>query len=169
LGSFERGNDEPAEPATHGVAAGMGSVARQTGRLEPLSPGSYDLHYSYVLIPRLPSHRLEGDLAEKLALWLSQLCLAFAWRLENISVQPQFVQWMVSMSPDTSPESVVHTLEKYLSERIFEEFPRLMRENPSGQFFAPGFLIVNGALPPAAMVTEYIQQTRARQGVPNQS
>jgi REP element-mobilizing transposase RayT/CheY-like chemotaxis protein len=169
LGSFERGGDEPTDSSTSGVVAGVGNVARQTGRLEPLSPGSYDLHYSYVLIPRLPSHRLEGDLADKLALWLSQLCLAFAWRLENMSVHPQFVQWMVSMSPDTSPESVVHTLEKYLSERIFDEFPRLTRENPSGQFFAPGFLIVNGALPPAAMVTEYIQQTRARQGVPNQS
>ena len=139
---------------------------RVSGRLEPSSPGSYDLHYAYVLIPRLPSHRLEGDLAEKMAQWLPQLCLAFAWRLESLSIQPEFLQWMISMSPDTSPESAVSTLEKHLSERIFEEFPRLRRENPSGQFWAPGFLIINGALPNAALVSEYIQQTRARQGVP---
>lgn len=141
-------------------------VVTPTGRLEPLSAGGYDLHYAYVLIPRLPAHRLEGDLAEKIALWLPQLCLAFGWRLENISVQPEFVQWMVSMSPETSPEYVAQTLDKHLSERIFEEFPRLGKENPSSQFWAPGFLIVSGALPNATLVNEYIQQTRARQGVP---
>lgn len=169
FGSIERGEGSAPEPTGQGSVAGIGRVASQTGRLEPLSPGSYDLHYSYVLIPRLPGHRLEGDLADKLAHWLPQLCLAFAWRLENISVQPQFVQWMVSMSPDASPESVVHTLEKHLSERIFEEFPKLKRENPSGEFFAPGFLIINGSLPSSELVRDYIQQTRTRQGVPNQA
>jgi DNA-binding response OmpR family regulator/REP element-mobilizing transposase RayT len=159
--------DQPGARAGGVPNLGAGRAASQTGRLEPLTAGSYDLHYAYLLIPRLPSHRLEGDLAEKLGLWLPHLCLAFAWRLENISVQPEFLQWMLSMSPETSPESVVHKLEKHLSERIFDEFPRLKRENPSGEFFAPGFLIVNGALPASDLILEYIQQTRARQGVPN--
>jgi len=150
---------EPVMPRTN-------VESRVASRLEPSSPGSYDLHYTYMLIPRLPSHRLEGDLAEKLTQWLPQLCLAFAWRLESLSIQPEFLQWTISMSPDASPESAVRTLEKHLSERIFEEFPRLRRENPSGQFWAPGFLIINGALPNAALVSEYIQQMRARQGVP---
>jgi REP element-mobilizing transposase RayT len=159
--------DFPSSRTAGASNLGAGRAAGQTGRLEPLSAGSYDLHYAYLLIPRLPGHRLEGDLAEKLARWLPQLCLAFAWRLENISVQPDFLKWMLSMAPETSPESVVHTLEKHLSERIFDEFPRLKRENPSGQFFAPGFLIVNGALPSSDLISEYIQQTRARQGVSN--
>lgn len=165
--AFERGAAGAAQPPAPRNLVAAGRVVSQTGRLEPLAAGSYDLHYAYVLIPRLPTHLLEGDLAEKLAQWLPQLCLAFAWRLKNISIQPQFMQWMLSMSPDASPESVVHTLEKHLSERIFDEFPKLKRENPSGQFFAPGFLIVNGTLPPADMVSEYIQQTRVRQGVPS--
>jgi REP element-mobilizing transposase RayT/DNA-binding response OmpR family regulator len=159
--------DFPSARTAGASNLGAGLAAGQTGRLEPLSAGSYDLHYAYLLIPRLPGHRLEGDLAEKLAQWLPQLCVAFAWRLENISVQPDFLHWMLSMAPETSPESVVHTLEKHLSERIFDEFPRLKRENPSGQFFAPGFLIVNGALPSSDLISEYIQQTRARQGVSN--
>jgi len=112
----------PARVA-HVSSPGAGRATGRTSRLEPLSAGGYDLHYAYVLVPRLPNHRLEGDLAEKISVWLPQLCLAFAWRLENISVQPEFVQWMLSMSPDTSPESVVTTLEKHLSEPIFDEFP----------------------------------------------
>lgn len=160
-------SDLPSARAAGVSGLGTGRLTGQTGRLEPLSAGGYDLHYAYVLVPRLPSHRLEGDLADKISVWLPQLCLAFAWRLENISVQSEFVQWMLSMSPEASPESVVTTLEKHLSERIFEEFPRLKRDNPSGQFFAPGFLIVNGALPSADLISEYIQQTRARQGLPN--
>ncbi len=159
--------DLPSARAARVSNLSTGRATSQTGRLEPLSAGSYDLHYAYLLIPRLPSHRFEGDLAEKLAQWLPQLCLAFAWRLENISVQPEFLQWMLSMSPETSPESVVLTFEKHLSDRIFDEFPRLKRENPSGQFFAPGFLILNGTVPTSDVISEYIQQTRARQGVPN--
>lgn len=123
------------------------------------------LHYAYALVPRLPEHRLEGDLAEKLAAWLPQLCVAFAWRLEHLSLQPNFLQWMVSLPAGSAPESVVHTLTRHLSERIFSEFPRLLRDNPSGEFFAPGFLVLNG-LPTDAQVMEFIKHTRARQGIP---
>lgn len=124
------------------------------------------LSYAYVLTPRLPEHRLEGDLAEKLAAWLPQLCVAFAWRLEHLSIQPGFIQWMVSLPAETAPERVVHMLETHLSERVFEEFTRLKRDNPSGQFFAPGFLIMNGSLPTDAQVTDFIKHTRTRQGIP---
>lgn len=139
-------------------------VAAHIGGLE--TTGSYDLHYAYVMIPRLPSHRLDGDLAEKLAHWLPQLCLAFGWRLEQLNVQPSFLQWAINVAPDASPESVANTLGTHLSGHIFDEFPRLQRENPSGKFWAPGFLIVSGAAPSDDLIAEYIQQTRRRQGVP---
>ncbi|UYN91754.1 MAG: transposase [Anaerolineales bacterium] len=128
--------------------------------------GSTLLSYAYVLVPRLPEHRLEGDLAEKLAAWLPQLCVAFAWRLEHLSIQHGFLQWMVSLPAETAPERVVHTLDTHLSERIFEEFPRLKRDNPSGHFFAPGFLVLNGGLPSDAQVSDFVAHTRNRQGIP---
>ncbi len=128
--------------------------------------GSPLLNYTYVLAPRLPEHRLEGDLAEKLAAWLPQLCVAFAWRLEHLSIQPGFLQWMVSLPAETAPESVVHTLETHLSERIFDEFQRLKRDNPSGEFFAPGFLVMNGGLPTDVQVSDFVAHTRNRQGIP---
>lgn len=139
---------------------------------QPIAPraasatGALDLVYSYVLIPRLPKHRLEGDLAEKLAEWLPELCLAFAWRMERLAVQLDFVRWTLSMPPDVSPESAVQTLDSYLSEKIFDLFPRLARDNPSGQFWAPGYLIVSAVQPSPTQISEYIQTTRARQGVP---
>src|SRR3990172_4139785 len=130
------------------------------------SPGGEDLHYSFVIIPRLPKHRLEGDLADMLAERLPELCLAFAWRLERISVQADFLQWTISMPPGGSPESVVQELDKHLSGRIFYDFPRLARDNPSGRFWAPGYLVVGGRPPSPGQISEFIQSTRARQGVP---
>jgi hypothetical protein len=51
------------------------------------------------------------------------------------------------------------------SEKIFAEFTRLKKENPSGDFWAPGYLIMGGAQPhPSQLVKDYIKQTRSRQG-----
>lgn len=159
------GND--TAPALPDGPSAPARPLRGTAALQPAASLGGDLRYAYVLIPRLPTHRLEGDLAEKLAAWLPQLCLAFAWRLEHLSIQPNFVQWMVSIPPDASPDSVAHTLDAHLSERIFAEFPTLQRDNPSGHFFAPGFF-VSTSLPEADEVSDYIHQTRNRQGIPNQ-
>jgi REP element-mobilizing transposase RayT/DNA-binding response OmpR family regulator len=156
----------PGTPGTPSAKIQGGRSVRYVGADKALGEDSFDLHYAYAMIPRLPSHKLDGDLADKLAHWLPQLCLAFGWRLEHLNVQPDFLQWMVSMRPDASPDSVVHTLEQHLSDRIFEEFPRLRMENPSGKFWAPGFLIVSGGQPDAELMAQYIQQTRRRQGLP---
>ncbi|MEX1247518.1 MAG: transposase [Anaerolineales bacterium] len=156
-----RKSEEQPLPAAQ-ARPGSGPVTKS---LRTAVPGSSDLQYSIVLIPRLPKHHLSGDLAANLAVWLPELCLAFAWRLESVSVEPTFLQWTVTIPADTPPDSAVRTLDTHLSRRIFEEFPRLARENPSGQFWAPGYLIVSGAKPSAAQVAEYIQYTRNRQGV----
>jgi hypothetical protein len=63
----------------------------------------------------------------------------------------------------------VQTLGTHLSNRVFEEFPLLAKENPSGQFWAPGFLIVSGSRPSPDLVEEFVQQTRARQGISTSS
>jgi REP element-mobilizing transposase RayT len=52
------------------------------------------------------------------------------------------------------------------SQRIFMEQPRLKKENPSGDFWAPGYLLMSGTQPhPAQLVRDYIRQARERQGV----
>ncbi|MDA1329540.1 MAG: transposase [Chloroflexi bacterium] len=125
------------------------------------------LLFSYVLIPRLPNHQLQGDLSTRLALWLPQLCVAFAWRLESMNIQSGFLQWTVSLPVDTTPQRVARVLEAQLSKWIFNEFARLERDNPSGEFWAPGALIVNGSQPSSAQILAFIKQTRAQQGIPS--
>jgi DNA-binding NarL/FixJ family response regulator/REP element-mobilizing transposase RayT len=134
--------------------------------LKPVSVGVYNLAYGFLLLPRLPEHHLVGDLAEQLPLWVSQLCVAFAWRLEHISVRPDYFQWNASAPPDTAPGRMVRDMRRHTSQRIFDEFPRFGRDNPSGDFWAPGFLLISGSQPLAAeMVRDFIQQTRRNQGL----
>jgi REP element-mobilizing transposase RayT/CheY-like chemotaxis protein len=133
--------------------------------LEPISPGLYNLTYACLLVPRFSSHYITGDLAARLTEWLPQICIAFGWRLEFLAVRPEYVQWMVNVPPSTSPGYLMRIVRQQTSEKIFTDFVRLKRENPSGDFWAPGYLIMSGTQPhPPQLVKDYIKQTRTRQG-----
>jgi len=137
--------------------------------LEPVSPAVYSLQYACLLIPRFIHHHLTGDLSDRLNQWVSEICIAFGWRLEYISVRPEYLQWVVSVPPTTSPGYLMRVMRQQTSERIFADFPALARENPSGDFWAPGYLIMGGSQPPPAQVVKnFISQTRQRQGISQQ-
>lgn len=133
--------------------------------LQPASPGMYDLTYACLLIPRFGSHYLTGDLAVRISEWIPNICIAYGWRLEYISVRPDYLQWVVNVPPSSSPGHLMRVMRKQTSEKIFEDFLRLKKENPSGDFWAPGYLIMGGSQPhPSKLVKDYIQSTRERQG-----
>jgi REP element-mobilizing transposase RayT len=143
------------------------SITEVAGRvmLEPISPGLYNLTYACLLVPRFSSHYLTGDMADHVSEWLPQICIAFGWRLEYLAVRPEYVQWVVSVPPAASPGYLMRIIRQQTSEKIFAEFPKLKRENPSGDFWAPGYLIMGGTQPhPPQLVKDYIKQTRSRQG-----
>ncbi|NJC97854.1 MAG: hypothetical protein C3F07_02110 [Anaerolineales bacterium] len=143
------------------------SITEVAGRvmLEPISPGLYNLTYACLLVPRFSSHYLTGDISDRLAEWLPQICIAFGWRLEYLAVRPEYVQWVVNVPPATSPGYLMRIVRQQTSEKIFAEFPRMKKENPSGDFWAPGYLIMGGTQPhPPKLVKDYIKQTRERQG-----
>jgi REP element-mobilizing transposase RayT/CheY-like chemotaxis protein len=134
--------------------------------LEPVSPALFNLNYACLLVPRFDHHHLTGDMADRLATWVPQVCVAFGWRLEHIAVRPEYLQWVVSVPPSASPGYIMRIIRMQTSERIFKEFPRLKDENPSGDFWAPGYLIMGGAQAhPQKLVRDFIQQTRQRQGL----
>jgi REP element-mobilizing transposase RayT len=134
--------------------------------LQPISPAVCSLNYTCMLIPRLPKHHLTGDLADRLSEWVPQLCLAFGWRLEQLSVRPDYLQWTVNVPPSTSPSYLMRILRQHSSEHIFADFPTLGRENPSGDFWAPGYLIMSSLQPPPAqIIKDFIKKTRRHQGV----
>jgi len=134
--------------------------------VEPVSPGLSQLNYACLLAPRFSHHYLTGDLADKLSEWMFQICVAFGWRLEYLAVRPEYLQWVANVTPNTSPGYLMRTMRQQTSQKIFEDFPSLKRENPSGDFWAPGYLIMGGLQPhPPQLIKEYLKQTRKRQGI----
>jgi REP element-mobilizing transposase RayT/ActR/RegA family two-component response regulator len=143
------------------------SITEVAGRvmLEPISPGLYNLTYACLLVPRFSSHYLTGDLSDRISEWVPQICIAFGWRLEYLAVRPEYVQWVLNVPPATSPGYLMRIVRQQTSEKIFAEFSRMKKENPSGDFWAPGYLIMGGSQPhPPQLVKDYIKQTRTRQG-----
>ncbi len=140
--------------------------ARAHGLPEPISPARAELTFACLLIPRFASHHLTGDLASRLAEWVPSICIAYGWRLEHLSIRPEYLQWVVSVPPSTSPGMLMRLMRMQTSERIFAEFPRLKQENPSGDFWAPGYLIMGSNQPhPPQLVRNYILETRRHQGI----
>lgn len=134
--------------------------------VEPVSPSMYNLTYACVLIPRFPHHHLTGEMAKRLTDWITHLCVAFGWRLEMLSVRPEYMQWLVNVPPNTSPGYLMRTIREHTSRRMFVEFPETEEENPSGDFWAPGYLILGSPQPPpASLIHEFMQNTRSRQGL----
>lgn len=159
-----------ASPVEHGFEATVPSRSARTDtgpiRLQPISPALVNLTYSCVLVPRMPEHFLTGDLAGRLSEWLTQMCLAFGWRLEQLSVRPDYLQWMVNVQPQTSPAYLMRIIRQHTSRRLFTEFPRYVESNPSGDFWAPGYFIISGTHPPQPqLIKDYIRETRIRQGI----
>jgi putative transposase len=132
---------------------------------KPVVHSIYQLYYACVVIPRLPQHYLTGDLAANLGKWLQQLCLAYGWRLTHLTVRPDHLHWIAMVPPSTSPAYMLRHIRKLTSEYIFDEFPRLKRENPSGDFWAPGYLVTSSIQPISGkVVRDFIALTRNNQG-----
>jgi len=154
------GTGELDETRPHSITEVAGRVM-----MEPISPGLYNLTYACLLVPRFSSHYLTGDISDRMSEWLPQICIAFGWRLEYLAVRPEYVQWVSNVPPSTSPGYLMRIMRSQTSEKIFTEFPRMKKENPSGDFWAPGYLIMGGTQPhPPQLVKDYIKQTRTRQG-----
>ena len=136
--------------------------------LESPIPALKNLTYVCVLIPRLPHHHLVSDLAKYLDAWMKELSVAFGWRLEHLAVRPNYLQWVAAVQPSLAPEDMLKKMRRYISQRVFEQFPKLANENPSGLFWAPGYLMVNGRKPlPRALIQGFIEKTRQYQGPVN--
>jgi REP element-mobilizing transposase RayT len=144
------------------------SITEVAGKMliESASPSMAQLNYACLLVPRFTAHYMTGDLADYLSKWMPDICIAFGWRLEFLAVRPDYLQWVVNVTPNTSPGYLMRIMRQQTSEKIFSEFPRLRRDNPSGDFWAPGYLIMGGLQPhPQQLVKDYIKQTRQRQGI----
>ena len=138
---------------------------RSIQQVEPMAPTLSNLAYTCVLLPRLQSHELVSVLAQRLAEWLPRICLAYSWRLIGLLIDPQYLQWTVQVAPAISPGNVVRLIRQQISRKIYTDFPQFEVDNPSGDFWSAGYLIISGFQPPSQqLVQDYIDQTRKRQG-----
>lgn len=153
--------DETGETRPNPISGAVRKIV-----LESAPPSVYNLDYACLLVPRFPQHILISDLSDCLSDWVQETCIAFGWRLEYISVRPEYLLWIVNVPPTTSPSQLMRIKRQRTSEKIFDEFPRFTKENPSGDFWAPGYFITGGSQPPQVQVIkEFIAETRQRQGI----
>ncbi len=138
------------------------------GKFQPLNSVYPELTYACVLVPKLSQHLLIGDLAAFLNRCVVQVGKAFGWQLEHLAIRPSYLHWVTALPPGTSPGHMVRIMRDHASHRVFTQFPRLAHENPSGDFWASGYLIVNGKFPLShQLVDDFINKTRVRQGQPH--
>lgn len=129
-------------------------------------PILYSLHFTCVLVPRLPGHALTGDLAARLEDWVRRINLAFGWRLEHLAVRPDYLLVISSVPPDTSPSALLREMRRQTSWLIFDDFPPLAHDNPSGDFWAPGSLLLTSSQPPPpGELRRFVAETRRLQGL----
>ena len=161
--------EAPAAPAEAplGTVPSSGEPASSTTALPPPATLTRaDLYYACVLVPRMPQHHLTGELARNLNRWVQRITLAFGWRLVHLAIRPNYLHWVVQVLPNTSPAYAVRVIREHTSNRIFSAFPYLAHDNPSGDFWAPGYLVVGQAHPlPQNTILEFLWEVRRRQGV----
>ena len=136
--SFELEEEDTGEPLdfsqTESDKVKLSEKESETNSIT--SAGSYGhyITYSCLLIPRMPEHMLKSNLASYLFKWMGQLCLAYGWRLEHLSIHPNHIQMVTGAPLTTSPAFLVRTLRQKTSQYIFSKFPPLTNEKSFGRF-----------------------------------
>jgi REP element-mobilizing transposase RayT len=105
--------------------------------------GINNITYACLFVPRMPSHKLMGDIAGELKSWVFKLCIAYNYRLKYIEINQDFLLWIVNIDASKSPGKMLQNIASQTSKRIFEEFPKFSRDNPSGEFWADEMFLIN--------------------------
>lgn len=157
----------PVEDGFPGAIPVAKPLTQEAYRPEPATSIMADLAYTFVLLPRIPVHFLDSETQRKLSVWIPDLCLAFGWKLSRLQIQPEYLLWSTQMTPGVSPASVIRVIRQRTSSLLFEFRGYYRSQNPSGDFWAPGYMVLSGAqLPDDAVISEFILQTRQQQGIP---
>jgi REP element-mobilizing transposase RayT len=131
--------------------------------LENINPESYDLSYTCLLIPCLPTCHLQGDLAERLPQWMKQICTPHNWWLEFLTVDADYFQWGLRVDPSIQASQFMQVIRQKTSELILSSFENIRNEISADGFWAPGYLVVLGIRPHSKeMAKQYIRMIRRK-------
>ncbi len=126
----------------------------------------YDLTYTFLMIPRFSTHRLKTDETATIKEFIKNLHLSYGWRLELLDMQPEYLRWASSFPPNIAPSSHLEMIRKGTSKQLFEDIPGYKKENLSGDYWAPGYIIVEGKNSISTqLVSDYIIHNRQKHGI----
>jgi REP element-mobilizing transposase RayT/CheY-like chemotaxis protein len=150
----EKGNLETVLPARD-----PGKISRYVSF--STNPKLFNVYYACLLVPRIRTHVLEGELADYLKEKFPDIFLANGWRLESLQINPGYLEWLVAISPTISPDAHIRVVRRQSSQAILGSFAWLNRDDLLSDFWAPGYLLGSGQhLLPAEEITEYIRMNR---------
>ena len=130
-----------------------------------LTPGFLTDAFGLLLLYPTTRFWFKRYLRQRFDQWISQLCLAFSWRLIYLAAKNDHLVWSLQMHPHNSPADMVLRVRQTTSQRIFQEFPHLKINELAEDFWAPGYLVITGSqLPTSPTVQSYLRRVRSWQG-----
>lgn len=99
---------------------------------------------TFYLVPRLPHHYILGDLPHNLRNWVPQICKDLRWRLDSLSIRPDYLRWTLHHFPEYAIPGMLKIMRAETSELIFNQFPDLNKDNDSGDYWSVSHLIDKG-------------------------
>ena len=133
---------------------------------EFLPDALYNLSYSFLLITRFDSNYPPLDRDEIIKDCIKKLHVSYGWKLESLEIHQDFLRWVSSFPPTFAPSRHIETIRKETSKRLFEDFPQFKQVNLSGDYWAPGYLVVGGNNAISdQLVSAYIKQNRQKYSV----
>jgi len=160
----EGGNKKEQSIPNHSVSDDDGNDLNGNVLLEVVSQDQYALSYTFFIIPELPSFELIGDLVDLLPEWLSDLCAQKGWKLEYVTVKPNYLQWALTVSTSVIASQVVIDVRTELTELILDSYKTAMNLNDSTDLWAHGYLLLYGLHHDASgIIDQYIGLIREQQ------
>jgi REP element-mobilizing transposase RayT/CheY-like chemotaxis protein len=163
----DRSNAEPWLDANDSDSKKNETANNELSSLNEFIPDAlYNLTYSCLLIPRFGTHQLTNEREKKIAGCIKNIHTSKGWRLEVLKVRPEYLLWESNFPPNVTPSKHIDIIRKETSRLMFENFPTFKRENPSGDYWAPGYLIVGGKNAISdQLVSAFLRQNRKKHGV----
>jgi CheY-like chemotaxis protein len=146
---------ENPQPECNSVMKEKGKFVRRS--LSPINPSLFDVYYACLLIPRIKEHALDGDCANYLRNELPNIFLGYGWRLEELIINPSYMEWLVRIPPTIAPAAHIKVVRMQSSQLILSNYSRFTRNEFLRDFWSPGYLLGCGkSLIPEADIAEFI-------------
>ena len=129
--------------------------------LELVNSGEYGMGYTFFLVPEAPLTTLPQSLIDLLTGCLQNICQSNGWKLEFVTIDPEYLQWAVSVQPAVMTMQIVQQVRTKTSEHINSYFDGIMDKINATDFWIRGYLLLHGLHPHSSDIVErYIRLVR---------